>query len=236
MEKGLKVAEQVSSEILRIKMQQENFKSGSTFRIATPGRPLSVKVGRPELKTDRVEVKKLSMETIKELCLNLDLSKRGCESLISTINRDTKKKIVESNVMKTLNQAEQKIGELYTINNMYLDVRKGEDKQMRSVVVVKDTSGYVLDLIQERQLDPTTAMVRISIDGGQGFLKICTNIFDPKELQSHDQKYLDSGVQRIQILAMVEDSAETYDNMKAILDILQLNDLSYHLGTFYYFS
>ena len=131
MEKGLKVAEQVSSEILRIKMQQENFKSGSTFRIATPGRPLSVKVGRPELKTDRVEVKKLSMETIKELCLNLDLSKRGCESLISTINRDTKKKIVESNVMKTLNQAEQKIGELYTINNMYLDVRKGEDNDVK---------------------------------------------------------------------------------------------------------
>ena len=115
------------------------------------------------------------METVKELCLNLDLSKRGCESLISTINRDTKKKIVESNVMKTLNQAEQKIGELYTINNMYLDVRKGEDKQMRSVVV-KDTSGFVLDLIQERQLDPTTAMVIVSIEGGQGFLKICANV------------------------------------------------------------
>ena len=39
--------------------------------------------------------------------------------------------------MKTLNHAEQKIGELYTIHNMYLDIRKGEDKQMRSVVVVK---------------------------------------------------------------------------------------------------
>ena len=73
MEKGLKVAEQVSSEILRVKMKQENLDSGSSFNISTAGHPLSIKVGRPEVKTDRVEVQKLSLEAIKELCLNLNL-------------------------------------------------------------------------------------------------------------------------------------------------------------------
>ena len=38
---------------------------------------------------------------------------------------------------------------------------KGKTRMKSDVVVIKETSGYVLDLIQEGQLNPTTAMVKM---------------------------------------------------------------------------
>ena len=41
----------------------------------------------------------------------------------------------------------------------------------KDVVIVKNAFDFVSFIIQKRELDPTEAMVPISIDGGGGFLK-----------------------------------------------------------------
>ena len=57
----------------------------------------------------------------------------------------------------------------------------------------------------ERGLDPLSSMVRVSIDGGQEFLKVIVNVFDKT---NKNEMYIDSGVKKCFILAIVENISE----------------------------
>ena len=69
-------------------------------------------------------------------------------------------------------------------------------------------------------------MVRISIDGGGSFLKVIVNVFNPAE---DSGKFMDSGVQRCQILAITEDVPESNFNPTKVLD-LNLEDVEFSLA------
>ena len=70
----------------------------------------------------------------------------------------------------------------------------------------------------------------------------CVNIFDADELKFNSNnvksrskrlgsdEYIGSGVQRIQFIAIVEDVPETYQSIKQILDITQLDSLGFHIA------
>ena len=64
----------------------------------------------------------------------------------------------------------------------------------------------------------TKLYIWVGLDGGGGFLKICLSVFDVKNLISCtsvvEKKYLDSGVKKVQILAIAPDVPENYLNMK----------------------
>ena len=69
------------------------------------------------------------------------------------------------------------------------------------------------------------------MDGGGGFLKIIVNIFSPDEISdSGDFRYSNSGVQKSQFLAIVQDVPENYENLRLILEYLNLDDVSYSLA------
>ena len=61
------------------------------------------------------------------------------------------------------------------------------------------------------------------MDGGGGLLKVIVNVFDTDE--DTESKYLNSGVQRCQILAIVEDIPESNHNLRLILEKLNLQDV-----------
>ena len=97
----------------------------------------------------------------------------------------------------------------------------GDKKDDRNLVFVKDSSDFVMNIISERALNPYNTIVRVSIDGCGGSLKICVNIFDADELKVNSNniknrgkrrgsdEYIGSGVQRIQFIAIPEDVPET---------------------------
>ena len=74
-----------------------------------------------------------------------------------------------------------------------------------------------MNIISERALNPYNTIVRVSIDGGGGSLKICVNIFDADELKVNSNnlknrskrqgsdEYIGSGLQHIQFIAIAED-------------------------------
>ena len=144
--------------------------------------------------------------------------------------------LIEKGIFSELQIAENKIKQLYTVQSQYLDVScGGNEKELRNIVTIKDCSTFIEELIKERNLNINRTLIRVSIDGGQGFLKFCVNVFDPEmpEEVGEGRNYLGSGVQRIQILAMVEDVIESYENMKSILGLLKLERLEYKLGNMY---
>jgi len=67
-------------------------------------------------------------------------------------------------------------------------------------------------------------LVRISIDEGGSYLKV---VFEPN---SESGKFLNSGVQRCQILAITEDVPESNLNLRTILDNLYLQDVVFSLA------
>ena len=115
----------------------------------------------------------------------------------------------------------------------------GDEKVERNLVFVKDSSDFVKNIVSERALNPYNIIVRVSINGGGGSLKICVNIFDADELKVNiknrskrwgSAEYIGSRVQRLQFIAIAEDVPETYQNIKQILDIIQLDSLGFHIA------
>ena len=79
-------------------------------------------------------------------------------------------------------------------------------------------------------MDPSAAHVRISMDGGGGYLTVIANVFDPETPHSSIDKYIDTGVQRCQLICIVEDVRETNYNLALLLKRLQLDDVNYSLA------
>ena len=67
------------------------------------------------------------------------------------------------------------------------------------------------------------ALVRVGIDGGQGSLKVIMNVFNPTDKENQNQK--DSGVNKVTVLALVENVQETHHNMQIIFEKSKINDL-----------
>jgi len=63
------------------------------------------------------------------------------------------------------------------------------------------------------------------MDGGGGLLKVIVNVFDVDE--DTESRYMNSGVQRCQILAIVEDVPESNYNLRMILEKLNLQDVKF---------
>ena len=68
-------------------------------------------------------------------------------------------------------------------------------------IVIKNIV-YIKFVIEKRGIDDLNAMVRISLDGGQNFLKVIVNLIDPNNHYSSSEIYED--LQRCHILAIVE--------------------------------
>ena len=55
--------------------------------------------------------------------------------------------------------------------------------------------GLIDEVCKTRGLDPTTAVVRVGMDGGQGSFKVVMNIYDPADNEhgKHGDKYKNTG-------------------------------------------
>ena len=100
---------------------------------------------------------------------------------------------------------------------------------LRDLVYVNKTSDFVLDLVKSCGLDPTSAFIRISLDGGGSFFKVIINVFDCEEKNGLDL-FLNSGVQQPQFLAIVEDIPESNCNLRHTIEKLTLKDVSYYVA------
>ena len=89
--------------------------------------------------------------------------------------------------------------------------------------------------IQIRKYLSLTMTALISgLDSGRDFFKVCLTIHDkeerdqqPSKGQFFDKQYLNSGVKKVVILAAVEDCSERYENVKAVLEALGIDELDY---------
>nr|XP_047123970.1 uncharacterized protein LOC105848184 isoform X2 [Hydra vulgaris] len=207
-------------------METDKIANGEQFILSSGGNPLMITVGCPDNKANRRSVKQVSLQMIKELQIVLELSLNKTGLLISTLRKGMGSKlVVENNIFGKMSDLEESLSHFYQVEKVnFFDSTGGTS--IKELVFVQGTSSFILDLIIQRCLDPQTAFVCISMDGGGGIMKVFANVFDVNE-NTTSNLYLNSGVQRCQILSIVEDVQESNFNLRIILKKLNLQDLKF---------
>ena len=99
-------------------------------------------------------------------------------------------------------------------------------------VVVKEVDELIATVLDERGLKKEEALIRIGLDGGGGFLKICMSAFNMRNQKlikdSINQKFKDSGVKKVLILGITPGVQENYSNVKKMWLECGLDKLDYH--------
>ncbi|XP_047130336.1 uncharacterized protein LOC105848372 [Hydra vulgaris] len=207
-------------------MERENIVSGEQFVLSTGGNLLSVTVGVNENKSKRKKVNQVSFQIIMELSNVLELSKNKTKKLCSTLRSNLTG--VESNINIKMTELQDTLETLYKCKTEeFLD---GDEIVVRDIVYVKNSTEFIKFIIDERGIDTPNAIARISIDGGQNFLKVIINVFDPKNHYSSSEMYKDSGVKRCFILAIVEMVSEDNGNLQKLLELLKLEEVDFSLA------
>ena len=85
-----------------------------------------------------------------------------------------------------------------------------------------EPADIIKEVIHQRGMNPSKALVRIGTDDGQSSLKTVCSIFEPDELENQSKGAKDSGVNKVLILAFVENCDETRNNVKTIMDLINL--------------
>ncbi len=65
--------------------------------------------------------------------------------------------------------------------------------------------------------------IKIGVDGGGGFLKVCMHIYTPNDPQLIGVMK-NTGVKKLLILAICPNVAETYNNLRIVLQKLKLDN------------
>lgn len=116
-------------------------------------------------------------------------------------------------------------------------IRKKYKRQRvkKTLVFVKDIEGFLKLIQTEREIPAENMMVRVSIDAGQGSLKVMANVFD-KTLgedvfgPGEEKGEKNTGVNRSLLLAHGEDWQELHSNLRIIVEILQLEKVNFSLA------
>ena len=90
----------------------------------------------------------------------------------------------------------------------------------------------IFNVLEHRQYNLNDHIIRIGIDGGGTMLKVTINIIntDKEIVEKYQNKFLDSGVKKILIIAVVEDVKESYENLKVIFNCIKgLDRIKYHI-------
>ena len=93
-------------------------------------------------------------------------------------------------------------------------------KFRQHAVVCKNLKELIDDIPHRRKICITDALIRVGLDGGGGFLKICVSVFNIKAPVSMTstvaKKFSDAGVKKVFIIAISPDVPENYINMKKL--------------------
>ena len=133
---------------------------------------------------------------------------------------------MEGNIFQKLNNLKERLDEFYSVEQVEF-VSNQNEVIVRDLAYVKNPSDLILHIIRETEINPCVGFLRVPFDGGGGFLKIIVNVFE--EEKEPENKFKNSRVQKVLIIAIVEDIPEKYENLRLVLEKLNLEDVNYYI-------
>ena len=68
-------------------------------------------------------------------------------------------------------------------------------------------------MIKDRNIDEENMLIRIGLDSGAGFFKVCLSIFDLRDTKQSgrlDARFKDSGIKKVMVIGIVPEIQENY--------------------------
>ena len=222
------------SQHLKDKMAEE--KSG-VVSLATGGQPLNVSIQVPPSRSKSID-SQLSHKVMEKIETSLNLSERQTHKMSEIIRDEKGKKSIEPNLKVHLRKKSHIIDHFFTSEKKLFVSKndKGIEQQIfRPVVYCKDVKGFI-DFIATERKSTNNLMYKLGCDGGGGSLKICLNLIEQTDPNSPVKKkskagFLDSGVKKLFILAIVPSIPENYYNMRVLMKLIDAPMFDFTIAT-----
>ena len=173
-----------------------------------------------------------SKEDVIGMQQDLQLSNKGTKILSRDIRIVTgSRKSVESDIRKKLHDLYHQLDEFFELRQLvYWFEDKGSkliEHHEQPTVVCTDLPGLISKIIETRQIEENKSLIKISIDGGGGFLKVCLSIFDidnpyqSTSSSSMSKMFKDSGVKRFFVIGVVPKVSEIMLMLRDFRSVLE---------------
>ena len=197
------------------------------------GKPLSLCVGKQELKKPTP----INFKEFQDISNHLDHSVNKTLNLAKDLRFVTKNRhIVLPNLREHIVQSSHALDSMFTVVLASLKCKVAKDKYENvdtPVVYCTDIDSLIDTVIEERGSE--NFELKLGIDGGGGFLKVCLNIvsLDEKTTTSKRARYSDgvasklfksTSVKKLIILALAPGVLETHQNMFLLWELLRVSD------------
>ena len=112
----------------------------------------------------------------------------------------------------------------------------------RDITILQNPKNFIDSLIQKRNLFPPDVIKRVSTDGRDNSMKMIANVFDKHQdpeisFLGRDKKGSQySGVNKANILAYCENLEENHNNLRLILEHLQVYINTIYIVHIIYFN
>lgn len=166
---------------------------------------------------------------IKTIRLDLNLTDRTTLKLNKHIRSAAGPKAVQTGMKKEMTENNHRLDSFFRIKLIdFVKIDKGVivEKTPRYAVLCSDVDSFIDYLKSGRDYDDNdNVLVKIGIDGGGGFLKVCLNIFQLDRSPEHAQYFKDTSVKRIFIIAIAPLVQENYHNLQKLWISLNLHKI-----------
>ena len=194
------------------------------------GNPLSVTVGKPSQEATFLTSGFMAAVQKKLHC---------SESKVLTIARSFKKEGIkfEPHIREDLLKLSHSLDHFYTVEKVKVTRTEKVNKKYveseveRDLVFLKDPVSFIEHVIQERGLKRDKVIVRIGLDGGQGSFKVVASVFETDYDPAIERPgNMLTGANRLLVMAIAEDIQELYDNLRLVVDKLQLDKIEFSMA------
>lgn len=177
----------------------------------------------------------VSTESLVKVQLNTGLSNFGMRKLVSTINQVADTKIVEPNFCSKFLSAGQQLASQFTMTTIK------SDSQNTSHVVVhcKNLEDLIDEILTARKVYSRHS-IKISMDGGRGFLKISLAIMDfkadddprspPRKKLLTNQTGKSTNVKSQFLVAVSEGLSENHANIQKVWSLAQIEKVEHTIA------
>jgi hypothetical protein len=172
---------------------------------------------------------------LSKIQLSLDLSINKTLKLASELRKAAGAKIFESNIKTKLRDTYHSVDEFFQIAEIdYVEEVNREVKSVttKATVFCNNIQKFISCVMDKRQYKD--AIIKVGIDGGGGFLKICLSLLQKNENEydcglskqgSSSRNVKDTSVKQLFIIGIVCGVQENYHNIQKLWNLLKLNDI-----------
>lgn len=243
-----KVQSQVISTMIKHQLDEklEDNSTASCSKLLlsqTNGQPLPVTVGKNAIvqSSKKLRLSTDDMLTIKSDC---NLSDRTVIKIASSLRVATNnRKIVECGLKEKLTSTSHSVDNFFSSKKfVFVNVKEKQvSDASTNVVYCTDVPAFIAHINEQRQ--SSNSHLKLGIDGGGGFLKICLSVQSKNNTETQEtnrstfaegvaaKKFQDSSVKKLFILGIAPNSQENYQNVAQLWSELNINSFSGTIAT-----